>query len=116
MLVHAPRRLGQRRVAARVAPYPGRELEMHGAQLARQAQRLQRQRVAPPEFVAQLAGHVVVVEERRRPTVEPARMSAGRADSGVWWLVNSRNALMLKTKPSGVRWSQRQAFSAVGSA
>ena len=46
------------------------ELEMHGAQLARQAQRLQRQRVAPPEFVAQLAGHVVVVEERRRPTVE----------------------------------------------
>ena len=37
-------------------------------------------------------------------------MSAGRADSGVWWLVNSRNALMLKTKPSGVRWSQRQAF------
>ena len=43
-------------------------------------------------------------------------MSAGRADSGVWWLVNSRNALMLKTKPSGVRWSQRQAFSAVGSA
>ena len=89
---------------------------MHGAQLARQAQRLQRQRVAPPEFVAQLAGHVVVVENGAGQPSSSARMSAGRADSGVWWLVNSRNALMLKTKPSGVRWSQRQAFSAVGSA
>ncbi|MNQ98731.1 hypothetical protein D3C85_1144360 [compost metagenome] len=78
VFVHAPRAVGDARHAARVAPHPRGKLEVHGAQLARQAQGFQRELVAPPELVAQIGRHAVVVDDRLRPSGEFAADVGGQ--------------------------------------